>query len=187
MSDDNYSDKEVAFYSATLSAWYTTKFEKDKHLLSLSSAAIGLLVTLATAIGTSTLCVAAMYALAVFSFLICVMAVLAIFDRNSQYLENLVKNVNDRDPLLSFLDKLASSSFIFGIIFTLLVGLLSGIESYKKEEHIMAENKEKMVTTNQDTLKKSLDGAAAMRPSKPPADNPNNQSEGSSEKEKKQP
>ncbi|HEY0924336.1 hypothetical protein [Rheinheimera pacifica] len=185
MSDDNYNDKDVAFYSATLSAWYTTKFEKDKHLLSLSSAAIGLLVTLATAIGVSSLCIAVMYALAVLSFLSCVMAVLAIFDRNSKHLEDLVNNVNDNDPFLSLLDKLASASFIFGIIFTLLVGLLSGIENYKKEESIMTENTEKMVTTNQGTLKKSVDGAAAMRPSKPPTDNQNSQSEGSSSSEKK--
>lgn len=168
MSDDNYNEKDVAFYSVTLSAWYTTKFEKDKHLLSLSVAAIGLLVTLATAIGTSAACTAAMYALAVFAFIICVMAVLAVFDRNSKHLEDLVKGRGDKDPILSALDSLASSSFVLGIIFTLLVGLFSGIENYRKEESKMAEDTEKMVTTDQHVLKKSVDGAAAMRPSKPP-------------------
>ena len=33
----------------------------------------------------------------------------------------------------------------------------------------MAKNTEKMVTKNEGTLKKSIDGAAAMRPPKPPA------------------
>jgi len=169
MSDDNYNEKDVAFYSATLSAWYTTKFEKDKHLLSLSTAAIGLLVTLATTIGTSAACIAAMYVLALISFLICVISVLAIFGRNSKHLEDLVKGTADKDPVLSALDKLASSSFVFGIIFTLLIGLFSGIENYSKEESTMAKDTETMVTTNEGTLKKSVDGAAAMRPSKPPA------------------
>tara|TARA_Y100001001_G_scaffold158769_1_gene178757 strand:+ start:504 stop:1070 length:567 start_codon:yes stop_codon:yes gene_type:complete len=167
MSDDNYNEKDVAFYSATLSAWYTTKFEKDKHLLSLSTAAIGLLVTLVTTIGTSEVCTAAMYILAVLAFLICVLTILAIFDRNSKHLEDLVKETDDRDQLLSTLDKVASSSFVLGIMFTLLVGLFSGIENHRKEESTMTKDTGKMVTTNQSTEKKSVDGAAAMRPSKP--------------------
>lgn len=187
MSDDNYNEKNVAFYSATLSAWYTTKFEKDKHLLSLSTAAIGLLVTLATTIGTSAACIAVMYVLALLSFLICVMSVLSIFGRNSKHLEDLVKGTADKDPVLSALDKLASSSFVFGIIFTLLIGLFSGIENYSKEESTMAKDTEKMVTTNEGSLKKSVEGAAAMRPSKLPAQpaGEGGQSGSSSSKEKK--
>lgn len=170
MGDDNYKEKDVAFYGATLSAWYTTKFEKDKHLLSLSTAAIGLLVTLITAVGTSAVCTMVMYSLAVLSFLICVMSVLTIFGRNAKHLEELVQGTSDKDAILSALDKLASSSFIFGIIFTLLVGLFSGIENYNKEEIMMANNTEEMVHVNPVTVKKSVDGAASMRPSKPPVE-----------------
>jgi hypothetical protein len=41
--EDSYKEKDIAFYSATVNAWYTTKFEKDKHLLYLSTAGVGLL------------------------------------------------------------------------------------------------------------------------------------------------
>lgn len=41
-----FREKEKAFYSAMLNGWLTTKLEKDRQILTLSAAAIGLLVTL---------------------------------------------------------------------------------------------------------------------------------------------
>lgn len=38
--------KELEFYKAGISAWYTTAFERDKSLLTLSAGGIGLLMTL---------------------------------------------------------------------------------------------------------------------------------------------
>ncbi|WDT74288.1 MAG: hypothetical protein MPW16_13610 [Candidatus Manganitrophus sp.] len=52
--ENDYKAKELAFYEATVNAWITTKFEKDKHLLTLSLAAIGLLITLLTTVGAAT-------------------------------------------------------------------------------------------------------------------------------------
>ena len=40
--------KNIAFYSTLLSAWIQTKMERDKTLVTLSAAAIGLLVTILT-------------------------------------------------------------------------------------------------------------------------------------------
>jgi len=182
MSEDeeSYKDKDVAFYSATLTAWYTTKFEKDKHLLSLSTAGIGLLVTLATTVGVTQVCTAAMYVLAVISFLVCILSVLIIFGRNANHLQHLVSGTEDRDSILSLLDKLASSSFVFGIIFTLLVGLFSSIDKIKIQEAVMAKDSEKMVNTSTTTIERSVDGASAMRPSKPPSKPASDQSSNSS-------
>lgn len=171
MSEDeeSYKEKDVAFYSTTLAAWYTTKFEKDKHLLSLSTAGVGLLVTLATAIGVAQMCTAAMYILAVISFLSCILSVLIIFGRNANHLQCLIHGAEERDSILSLLDKVASSSFVFGVIFTLLVGLFSSIDKFKTQEAIMATDSEKMIDTSTTIVKKSVDGASSMRPSKPPA------------------
>ncbi len=174
--DENYKEKDVAFYSATANAWYTTRFEKDKHLLSLSSAGIGLLVTLATAKGVTSICIAAMYIAAVTSFLICVLVVLAIFGRNADHLKNLIQGNNDNDPLLGVFDKTASSSFIFGVVFTLLVGFLSGIETFNQREVVMTDDLDKK--TSNEVVKKSVDGAAGIRPSKP-TDQPSEEDQGS--------
>ena len=169
MSDDDnsYKEKDIAFYSATLNAWYTTKFERDKNILGLSSAGIGLLVTLATAIGIYSTCTASMYVLAVLSFLISIICILAIFSRNADHLEKLIKEKEDKSDILNFLDKLSTGSFIFGIIFTLLLGIFSGIHNLNQKEMTMAKDTEKMVNTSNNTENKSLNGASGMRPSKP--------------------
>jgi hypothetical protein len=158
------NDKELAFYSGTLNAWYTTRFEKDKHLLSLSSAGIGLLVTLLTAIGTDSKQTAIVYVLALICFLISIISVLSVFTRNSKYLESIVSGNGNKDVMLTILDKTAVLSFVLGIIFTLLVGTFSSIEKLTIKENCMNDNTEKMVVQNKVTIDKSLNGVSNMRP-----------------------
>lgn len=45
MSDEIEDQKRVEFYSAGLAAWYATRLEHDKSLLTLSAGGIGLLMT----------------------------------------------------------------------------------------------------------------------------------------------
>ena len=127
---DGGKEKDIEFYSATVNAWYLTRFEKDKHLLSLSSGGIALLVTLSTAVGVASICTAAMYILAVTSFLLCIISVLMIFSVNSDHLEKIIAEEEVSNPLLSALDKIAVGTFIFGIIFTLLVALFTSIHNF---------------------------------------------------------
>ena len=51
MSDENKNSLEeqkgVAYYSALVNAWITTRMEKDKQLLTLSAAGIGLIIIFA--------------------------------------------------------------------------------------------------------------------------------------------
>lgn len=165
---DVYNGKEIAFYEATVTAWYTTRFEKDKHLLSLSSAAIAVLVTLITAVGVKSPYTGVMYSLAVFSFLICILTVLSVFGRNAKYLESVVQGSDKNDPALAIMDKISKTSFILGIVFTLLVGLFSGIDDLNRQENEMSKGKtEQLVNQNTTVVKKSVDGAPSMRPAKP--------------------
>jgi hypothetical protein len=157
------NDKELAFYSSTVNAWYTTRFEKDKHLLSLSSAGIGLLVSLLTAVGTNTLYTAVIYGLALICFLISIVCILGVFSRNSAYLESIVSGNDNNDVILVILDKTAVISFVLGIIFTLLVGAFSSIEKLTEKENCMSDNIEKVVNQNQEIKKKSLNGATALK------------------------
>ncbi len=185
-SDDSDKEKKVAFYSATVTAWFTTKFEKDKHLLSLSTAGVGLLVTLATAVGVTQVCTAVMYALAVISFLLCILSVLIIFECNANYLEKLNNGIKERDFTLSLLDRVASSTFVLGIIFTLLIGLFSSIDNFKNQEAVMAQDSEKVIDTSTATERKSVNGAPGMRPKPPtqPTDGQGSQSSSSDSSKK---
>ncbi len=54
MSDEIEDQKRVEFYSAGLAAWYATRLEHDKSLLTLSAGGIGLLMTLMTTVGVSS-------------------------------------------------------------------------------------------------------------------------------------
>ena len=45
--------KNIAYYQTLLSSWIHTRMERDKAVITLSAAAIGLLVTILTAFGLS--------------------------------------------------------------------------------------------------------------------------------------
>src|SRR5258708_3002963 len=83
--------KDVAFYSATVNAWIQTRMEKDKTLLTLSSAAIGLLATLASTVGPSTLWQFWIYVVAGGCFVVTAVTSIVVFDRNSTHLEAVIR------------------------------------------------------------------------------------------------
>jgi hypothetical protein len=167
IGEQMYEQKEIAFYSAAVAAWYATKFEKDKQLLNLSAIGIGLLVTLATAIGSDNILSAILYVIAVSCFLCCITTVLAIFDRNAVYLEAIAQDGNEKDPKLFKLDRISKWSFLLGVVSSLLIGIASEATHFFNMEALMAKESEKMINTSNTTSKKSLDGATAMRPAKP--------------------
>jgi len=157
-----------------------TRIEHDKHLLALSASGIGLLVTLLTAVGVKSAESLVLYCVAILAFLICVLSVLAIFSRNADHLEKIITNNETDDPVLNILDKVAKSSFIFGILFTAILGVSVAINSYSKEikmsgkkenlniENIATESINNAARLRQNTTtleKKSIDGAAKLRPS----------------------
>ncbi|MGC9491547.1 hypothetical protein, partial [Vibrio genomosp. F10] len=82
-------EKEVEFYAATVGAWLNTKFELDKSLLTLSTGAIGLLVTLLTTVGASSVEGLVLYFVALLCFLVCVISILLVFKRNAKHLEGI--------------------------------------------------------------------------------------------------
>src|ERR1700733_4671800 len=46
--EEEHQKHELAHYAATVTAWFNTKMEHDKSLLTLSTAAVGVLITLVT-------------------------------------------------------------------------------------------------------------------------------------------
>lgn len=161
-----YEGKEVAYYSSLVNAWLQMKIEKDKHLLSLSTAGIGLLVTLATAVGVGSIYSASMFLLAVLSFVFCIGIVLYIFEKNAEHLEAVIKSQSSAIQKLNLLDRVANFLFIIGIIFTLLVGVFSVIDGEIKGASSMADV-QKIVNQNPAEVKKSVDKVENLAPQKP--------------------
>ncbi|WP_022946872.1 hypothetical protein [Pseudoalteromonas ruthenica] len=166
--------KEVAYYSATVSAWFNTKFEMDKQLLSLSSAGVGLLITLMTAFGVVNLRVACFFALSLLCYIITVISVLLILYRNGKFLEKLNsdknKNKNENDNLLLVLDFTARTSFVIGILLTSAIGIETSLNKLEIQESFVID-KSKLEKQPQENKRKSLNGAGRMRPN----DTPNKQ------------
>lgn len=156
MSDD----KEVAFYSAKVNAWFNTKLEYDKSLLVLSAGAIGLLITLltTTSVGSSTLlCI---FVVAIVCFLLCIIFILFIFTWNAKHLEELIQGNIRNSKILFFLDKLSVFSFIIGIIFASIFSYVAAENRVNSMEKSMSEKKE----SNQSISKESFDGASNLYP-----------------------
>lgn len=121
-------DKEVQFYSSAVSAWFETRLEHDKSLLTLSAGGIGLLVTLLSAVGGHQVWVIILYVLALLSFLICLGTVLWIFKANATYLEKILNtNEKPRDDCLGMLDIVAIVSFAIGAVLSSVIGVITAV------------------------------------------------------------
>ncbi len=117
--------KKVAQYSVLLQAWIDTKMERDKTLVTLSAAAVGLLVTILTTVGVPYLWVTLLYIVSFSGFLTTILASLKIYQRNSKHIEDALRGKSGKDPLLKKFDRLSVGSFIVASVFTISIGLVS--------------------------------------------------------------
>lgn len=172
-------EKEVQWYSATVNAWFSTRLEHDRSLLTLSAGAIGLLITLLSTVGVKSVESALLYGAAMLSFLISLASVLWIFRRNGTHLTEIIRSNAFGDPVLRMLDAVAIGSFFFGVVLSSIIGISAAVHSLQPSEVGMSgEQKTQGQSQNlnesfngatsmrptQGDLKKSFDGAVALRP-----------------------
>jgi len=157
---DIMDQKAVEYYAATVEAWYGTRFEHDKSLLTLSAGGIGLLVTLLTTVGVTSAEALILYVVSLLSFALCLIIVLVIFRQNARYLEETVGGkAKSSDPFLAVLDNAAILSFTFGVILTVIIGTSSALNSYSDKAEKMT-NKPVVVS-----VRDSINGIMKMQPS----------------------
>jgi len=125
-----FEDKSIQYYAVNLTAWFNTKLEKDKSIITISSAAIGLLVTILTTKGVQSLCQAVFFVFAFISFLTSIVTAINTLDKNAEQIEKDLTNQGNINKQLSNNDLIISLSFYAGIIFTILVGISYGINQY---------------------------------------------------------
>ena len=153
-------EKESAWYAAALDAWYDTRLEHDKSLLTLSAGGIGLLITIESTVGIPSLTALIFSSLAIFAFIVCLVAVLLIFNGNSGHLEEVVHGDKKYSSRLAFLDRLAIWAFLTGVILSCLVGFAGAVHSVETKAFNMADGK-KTTTFAAD----SVNGIHKMKPS----------------------
>jgi hypothetical protein len=115
---------DAAWHSSLVQAWVNTRMERDKSVLTLSGAAVGLLVTLLVNFGVRTQCEALMYFFALMAFIVAILCALTIFWRNAEYLIQLHNGHNGCDSMLAALDRTLVSAFVVGILATVALGLI---------------------------------------------------------------
>lgn len=128
-----FEGKNIQDYYVRLNAWFSTKLEKDKSLLTISSAAVGLLVSIITAKGVQDYYQIIFYSLALLGFLIAIITVVNIFDKNAEQIEKNLMDESHINTTLSKYDMTLACSFYIGIFFTILIGISYGVNQYVRE------------------------------------------------------
>lgn len=141
--DEITQQKEIEFYAASVNAWYGSSLEHDKSIFALSAGGVGLLVSLMTTVGVTSIFVLLLHAVAIVFFLFCLAFLLYIFRRNQRHIEQVL-NVQDpiNDPGLQRVDLLVLITFWLGVFFSASVGVASGFKIYEKEQQAMSEKKQ---------------------------------------------
>jgi hypothetical protein len=119
---EEFKGKNVAYYQVMLSAWIQTRMEHDKTLITLSSAAIALLVTVASTVGTDNKLVLWLYPISLLSFLTCIITSLKVYRLNSTLIETELAKAGDK-PNLKPYDRIAKFSFMMGGAVFCLIGI----------------------------------------------------------------
>lgn len=165
--------KNIQHYSVLLGAWIGTRMERDRTLVTLSAAAIGLLVTILTTVGLKQLWMVSLYAGAFAGFLWTIRTTIQIYQLNSDMLANELHGSEapgyKRIDLKPY-DRRADVSFLCGTLFAIAIAISSATVSFvtQKESAVSAEN-----TTQTDSSKKhSLQGVETLRPQAPQAEQP---------------
>lgn len=103
----------------------TTRSEADKSILTLSTAGLGLTVTLLTGNKVSSTFELVLFILGALCFLICIFTVTKIFAENSKYIASQWAD----DSLLITLDTIAKYAFRGGIAFTAIASVVVSINN----------------------------------------------------------
>ncbi|HRK98443.1 MAG TPA: hypothetical protein PLE43_08215 [Alphaproteobacteria bacterium] len=137
--DDVHNQKEVAFYAACMEAWINTRMEKGRHLVTLSSLAIGLLVVFHDKLFDNIDFY--LWVISAVTFLLCIIGNLIILAKNAPYLECVTKEDNEKaahyEKLLNCASRFSDVSFVLGIILTLILTIsLSNFVHIKIEKEV---------------------------------------------------
>ncbi len=154
--------KNIAHYSVLLGAWIQTKMERDKTLVTLSSAAIGLLITVLTTVGVQSIYEIVLFIISIVAFIITIWSALVIYQLNSKHLEDALRGSSESDPNLEKYDKLSIRAFISGTVFALLVGTVSAYNKITLKEERMGNQEQN--TSKTVMINDSINGIAGLSP-----------------------
>lgn len=157
--------KNVAYYSAMLSAWIQTKMEHDKTLVTISSAAIALLVTLGTVVGVRSACEIAVFMIGIISFIVCIGITLRVYQLNSKLIEQELRDDETKRPRLKRYDRFAWTMFLVGMVSLGVIGVVAVFNKYQEiRSRDMSNDRARQLIDTTPTEKRSMDGIGQLKP-----------------------
>jgi hypothetical protein len=173
-TNNEKSQKKVAYYSALVNAWIQTKMEVDKTLIIISSAGIGFLITIISKLDINNVTELIIYLSAFISFFIVIITCVEVFRKNAVYIKNIIDEKDDNHKSLDTYSFVAKLFFTLALIFILILGINIGVKQLKKGGMEMEEKKGKLVTNEglgglhklkpEVTVKKGLGGLGDLSP-----------------------
>lgn len=112
-----YNEKSVAYYEASVAAWYQTKLERDKSVLTISAGAIGLMITLSCSfLNDKTFSWAGfiLFLISTIFFAITIVCSIIIFNKNADYIEHVLKDETPHS--MGLYDWFSWIFFILGVV-----------------------------------------------------------------------
>ncbi|WP_323651889.1 hypothetical protein [Aliarcobacter butzleri] len=129
------NNKDVEYYSHLVNSWITTRMEKDKAILTLSTAGLGVLVSFFSNISYTNITASILYGLALISFILAIISGIWILSENANYCEAVICDETPKnDKLISILDYSLICNFIFGLIVSIILSFSLIYEKDLKEE-----------------------------------------------------
>ncbi|MGD0584568.1 MAG: hypothetical protein ABSA86_02180 [Oryzomonas sp.] len=154
-------------------AWVNTNIEKDKSLLTISSGAIALLVTLLTSFKVSSKYILYYYFAALFYFMVTIILIIIVLGKNADFVELLLddrengKNGIWLKNLLHNLDRTIIYCFFAGILTTIIIAAQVGINKLNEETKTMSDKKDLPVKDQAIKPPRSLEkGGGTIKPTK---------------------
>jgi len=154
--------KEAEFYSQSVAAWFSSRLEHDKSLLTLSTAGVGVLVTMVQS-AIDSISSLLLYIFAILSFVISLVSVLFIFKMNTTHIEGVINKIERENRLLLILDSVASFSFFLGMLLSAILGMAVAISTLHDKEAKMAEKNQNKSVQMQNAFD-SVHGLANLQP-----------------------
>lgn len=114
---------KAALHQMYAEKWIDISLDTDRQLLTLSTAAIGLLATFITSKGVTATWQLLLFSLAIGSFILVIAAILFIFKLNRAYIATQSEGKTPEESLMQFLDKSVRFLFFLGIFSTAICGL----------------------------------------------------------------
>ena len=158
------SDQDQRDYKNLLAqSWVTSSFEKDRSILTVSSAGIGLLIALANAFPIKNELTLVIFIIALLSFTLSVGFAIWIFSENKKIVISALYPEKGKAGLGKILDRLLVTTFLMGLSLSSILAFLFAVDSYKgyKKERKYMSDKDEIL---HESIANSLDGISQFNP-----------------------